>query len=57
MTAFFRRVTRCAISTASPVAVEPSYMEALATSIPVRFATCVWNSKRYCSVPCAISGW
>ena len=54
--AFLRRVTRCAISTASPVAVEPSYIEALATSMPVSSATCVWNSKRYCSVPCAISG-
>ena len=37
--------------------VEPSYIEAFATSIAVRRATCVWNSNRYCSVPCAISGW
>ena len=29
-----RRVTRCAISIASPQAVEPSYIEALATSMP-----------------------
>jgi hypothetical protein len=56
-TAFFRFVTRCAISTASAQAVEPSYMEAFATSMPVSSATCVWNSKRYCSVPCVISGW
>jgi hypothetical protein len=42
--AFFRRVTRLAIITASAVEVEPSYMEALATSMPVRFATWVWNS-------------
>jgi hypothetical protein len=55
-TALRRLVTRCAISTASAVPVEPSYMEAFATSMPVRFATWVWNSKRYCSVPCAISG-
>ena len=51
------RVTRCAISTASAAAVEPSYMEALATSMPVSIATWVWNSNRYCSVPCVISGW
>ena len=51
-----RRVTRCAISTASPQPVEPSYMEALATSIAVRLAIWVWNSNRYCSVPCVISG-
>ena len=38
------------------VAVEPSYIEALATSMPVSIATWVWNSNRYCSVPCAISG-
>ncbi len=56
-TAFRRLVTRCAISTASAAAVEPSYIEALATSIAVRLATCVWNSNRYCSVPCATSGW
>ena len=56
-TAFFRRVTRCAISTASPAAVEPSYIEALATSMPVSFTTCVWNSNRTCSVPWLISGW
>jgi len=37
---------RSAISTASAAAVEPSYMEALATSIPVSMATWVWNSNR-----------
>ena len=52
-----RLVTRAAISTASAVAVEPSYIEAFATSMPVSIATWVWNSNRYCSVPCAISGW
>ena len=41
----------------SDAAVEPSYIEALATSIPVKAATWVWNSNRYCSVPWAISGW
>ena len=56
-TALRRLVMRCAISTASPVPVEPSYMEAFATSMPVSAATWVWNSNRYCSVPCAISGW
>ena len=35
------RFTRCAISTASAVAVEPSYMEALATGMPVNSLTCV----------------
>jgi hypothetical protein len=52
----FRPVIRSAISTASAVAVEPSYIEAFATSMPVRIATCVWNSNSTCSVPCAISG-
>ena len=42
---------------ASAVPVEPSYIEALATSMPVSNVTCVWNSKRYCKVPCVISGW
>jgi hypothetical protein len=56
-TALRRLVIRCAISTASAVPVEPSYIEAFATSMPVRFATWVWNSNRYCSVPCEISGW
>ena len=46
-----------AISIASPQAVEPSYIEAFATSMPVRPATWVWNSNRTCSVPWAISGW
>ena len=34
-TDLLRRVRRCAISIASPHAVEPSYIEAFATSIPV----------------------
>ena len=41
---------------ASAQAVEPSYIEALATSRPVRAATWVWNSNRTCKVPWAISG-
>ena len=41
---------------ASAEAVEPSYMEALATSMPVSSQIIVWNSKIDCSVPCAISG-
>jgi hypothetical protein len=52
-----RLVTRQAMTAASAQAVEPSYMEALATSIAVSAATWVWNSNRACSVPCAISGW
>ena len=48
---------RLAISTASEAPVEPSYIEALATSMPVSKLTWVWNSNRYCSVPCVISGW
>ncbi len=51
-----RPVRRMAIITASAEPVEPSYMEALATSIPVSSQIMVWNSKIDCSVPCAISG-
>ena len=51
-----RRVTRLAIITASAAAEAPSYMEALATGMPVIIATWVWNSNRYCSVPWVISG-
>jgi hypothetical protein len=51
-----RRVTRWAISIASAQAVEPSYIEALATSMPVSSATWVWNSNSACKVPCEISG-
>jgi hypothetical protein len=51
-----RLVIRRAIATASTVAVDPSYIEALATSIAVKAATWVWNSKMVCNVPCAISG-
>jgi hypothetical protein len=43
------------MSTASVVAVEPSYMEALATSWPVSWHIRVWNSKIACSVPWVIS--
>ena len=42
---------------ASGTAVEPSYMEALATSMPVNWQIMVWNSKIAVSVPCAISAW
>ena len=36
---------------ASQQAVEPSYIEALATSQPSSRATWVWNSNRTCNVP------
>ena len=52
-----RPVMRAAIIAASGTAVEPSYIEALATSIPVSWQTSVWNSKIACSVPWLISGW
>jgi hypothetical protein len=56
-TAWWRPVTRTAIITASAAPVEPSYMLALATSMPVSSAIMVWNSKMACSVPCVISAW
>ena len=46
-----RRVTRPAIPMASQQAVEPSYIDALATSQPSSRATCVWNSNSTWSVP------
>jgi hypothetical protein len=45
------------MATASQQAVEPSYIEALATSTPNSRATWLWNSNSTCSVPWAISGW
>ena len=42
---------------ASAVAWAPSYIEALATSRPVRAQTMVWNSKMVWRVPWLISGW
>ena len=57
MIAFDLRVMRRAIPIASQQAVEPSYIEALATSQPSSRATWVWNSNSTCSVPWAISGW
>ena len=50
-------VTRAAIMAASGTAVEPSYIEALATSMPVSWQIMVWNSKMVVSVPCEISAW
>jgi hypothetical protein len=47
---------RAAIISASAAPVEPSYMEALATSMPVSSQIMLWNSKMDCSVPWAISG-
>jgi hypothetical protein len=44
------------MTTASTVAVAPSYIDAFATSMPVIIATWVWNSNRYCSVPWLTSG-
>ena len=41
---------------ASAVAVVPSYIEALLTSMPVISHIMVWYSKIYWSVPCEISG-
>jgi hypothetical protein len=52
-----RPVMRMAIMAASGTAVEPSYMEALATSMPVSWQIIVWNSKIVVSVPCEISAW
>jgi hypothetical protein len=49
--------SRQAIIAASAVAVLPSYIDALARSVPMSCATSVWNSKIACSVPWAISGW
>ena len=53
----FLRVERRAMSTASAAALAPSYMLALATSMPSSWQTSVWNSKTACSVPCEYSGW
>ena len=50
-------VARAAIMAASGTAVEPSYIEALATSMPVSWQIMVWNSKIAVSVPCEISAW
>ena len=50
-----RPVTRIAISAASGTDVEPSYIDAFATSIPVNWQIIVWNSKMVVNVPCAIS--
>ena len=50
-------VTRTAIMAASGTAVEPSYIDALATSMPVSWQIMVWNSKIVVSVPCEISAW
>jgi len=55
--AFDLRVMRRAMPIASQQAVEPSYIDALATSQPYSRATWVWNSNKTCSVPWAISGW
>ena len=42
---------------ASTNAVAPSYMLALATSMPVSSQIIVWNSNMACSVPWLTSGW
>jgi len=54
MTAELRPVTRTAIMMASAAAVEPSYIDALATSMPVSSQIILWNSKIACNVPCEI---
>ena len=54
-----RPVTRRTMSTASAHAVAPSYIEALAISMPVSSATMVWNSKTngpVCSPKCSRHG-
>ena len=50
-------VARTAIIAASGTAVDPSYIDALATSMPVSWQIMVWNSKMVVRVPCAISAW
>ena len=45
------------MSAASASAVEPSYIDALATSMPSSRAISVWNSNIACSVPWLTSGW
>ena len=52
-----RPVIRMAIMAASGTAVDPSYIDALATSMPVNWQIMVWNSKIAVSVPCEISAW
>ena len=52
-----RRDAATLIIIASAAAVAPSYMEALAQSIPVREQTMLWNSKIYRKVPWEISAW
>ena len=42
---------------ASPSAVEPSYIEVFAASIPVSSQIKLWYSQRACSMPWLISGW
>ena len=42
---------------ASPVALAPSYMDALATSIAVSSHMRLWYSKSACSSPCISSAW
>ena len=50
-------LTRTDINTASANAEAPSYIDALATSIPVSSHTIVWNSKMARRVPWLTSGW
>ena len=52
-----RPVTAQAIRHASASADAPSYMPALATSMPVSSQTSDWNSKVACRVPWLTSGW
>ena len=50
-------MARTAIMAASGTAVDPSYMDAFATSMPVSWQIIVWNSKIVVSVPWEISAW
>ena len=45
------------IIAASGTAVDPSYIDAFATSMPVSWQIIVWNSKKACSDPCEASAW
>jgi hypothetical protein len=50
-------VARTAIMAVSGTALDPSYIDALATSMPVNWQIIVWNSKIVVRIPCEISAW
>jgi len=51
------REARMAIIAASANALAPSYIDTLATSMPVSSQSMLWNSKPAVNVPWLISGW